>query len=586
MHNTELALSLAKGEMGGERVEYLSIPPLKLLRERVLSATENVQFYHDLYASFGPVPPEDHFLEWFARLPIINKPQLQAAGQAALLNPQYNQSVLVRKPTSGSTGIPFTLLLDNTISNFRKWRFQRPHQQIVKQAPTKLVFLFPWDFLARTPREEITNAVRSSSSPAREEPSAVKEDAEQEKPQPTSSFRVFPKKTKTSKRTQDGGESYVEPVLNRPFTVNSWLPVQQLYEAVSELEPSTLIGFASTIAALARWLLQEDLRIETIKQVWTTSEILSQEGADAIRAVMGCEPLTIYASNEFGFMAWEAQKGEPLCFDSDRLYVEHIKRDVPELAAPGELSRMVVTDLLNDTMPLIRYDIEDVARSRDPVQVTEDLWCATISDLQGKEADMLQTPDGRTVTPFQILGAIRDNLPNAQYRFIGLALDRYVLQYRTGVGFSPGNVEVAVSVLKGILGDGCEIHPQEVDSIAREPSGKLRPLVNLCKTSKAKQRELANTLGVLELLPLSSRDAAASVVRKALGAVLPASNEGELDETHELYADLSINSLRFVHLITQLEQELGQEIDDEDLLDIDLITVADLVNFVTNRIPT
>lgn len=588
MNHTELALSMAVNEMGGEEVEYLPVSPVKLLHERVLSAIENVPFYRELYAPFGPLPADDSFSEWFTRLPVINKPQLQAAGEAALLNQQYNQSALIRKPTSGSTGIPFTLLLDNTISNFRKWRFQRPHQQIVKAPPTKLVFLFPWDFLAKTLREEMIVAVHSSSSPTQqsEEPKTVEQDVKQENPTTISSFRTSPKKTKSTKRAQKGAEVGSESVLNRPFTVNSWLPLEELYEAVDELEPATLIGFASTIASLARWLLQEDLRIPSIQQVWTTSEILSQEGADAIRAAMGCEPLTIYASNEFGFMAWEPRKGEPLCFESDRLHVEHLKRDIPELAAPGELSRMVISDLLNDTMPLIRYDIEDVARANDPVQVTADLWCATISDLQGKEADMLQTLDGRTVTPFRVLGAIKDNLPYAQYRFIGLAPTRYVLQYRAGVGFSPDNIEVVVGVLKGILGTEAEVFTQEVSSIEREASGKLRPLVNLCNTSQAKQRELANRLGVLHLLPLSSMEAAASIVHKTLTAVLPSYNDGKLDESQELYADLSVNSLRFVQLITELENELGQEINDEDLLDTDLITIGDLVKFVSKIIPT
>jgi phenylacetate-CoA ligase len=576
--------------MEGEEVKYLPVSPLELLRERVISAIENVSFYRHLYAPFGPVPADERFLEWFKQLPIINKPQIQAAGPAALFNPQYNQSALIRKPTSGSTGIPFILLLDNTVSNFRKWRFQRPHQQVVKQLPTKLVFLFPWDFLVKSPREEMIRADHHApgSTELTEESQGPKPNLKQESPPPSSSFTTLPKKTRSTKKTapKDNEVEVEESVLNRPFTVNSWLPMEQIYEIVSELEPATLIGFASTIASLARWLLEENQRIPSIKQVWSTSEILSQEGGDAIRAAIGCEPLTIYASNEFGFMAWEARKGDPMCFDSDRLHVEYVKRDAPVLSEIGEVSRMVITDLLNDTMPLIRYDIEDIARSHEPVQVTKDLWCATITDLQGKQADILQLPDGRTVTPFQVLGAIRDHLPHAQYRFIEISTERYILQYRPGVGFSPENIDKVISVVKEILGSDCKILPQEVSSIEREPSGKLRPLINLCNVSETKRRELANRLGILPFLSFSSRDAAISIIQKTLGTVLPAYNSrSKLDESQELYADLAVDSLRFVNLIVELEKELGREINDEDLLDADLITIADLVKFVEGLIP-
>jgi phenylacetate-CoA ligase len=110
-------------------------------------------------------------------------------------------------------------------------------------------------------------------------------------------------------------------------------------------------------------------------------------------------------------MAWQAENSGPLCFESDRLLLETIKRDGLEPAAMGELSRIVVSDLLNDTMPLIRYDIGDIARACEPIQATNDLRCDIISDLQGKEADMLQPPDGRTVTTFHVLGAIRITCP-------------------------------------------------------------------------------------------------------------------------------------------------------------------------------
>ena len=50
--------------------------------------------------------------------------------------------------------------------------------------------------------------------------------------------------------------------------------------------------------------------------------------------------------------------------------------------------------------------------------------------------------------------------------------------------------------------------------------------------------------------------------------------------TAELYADLLIDSRRFLMIIRGLERTLGLEIDDEDLLGVDLITYGDLIKFV------
>lgn len=51
-------------------------------------------------------------------------------------------------------------------------------------------------------------------------------------------------------------------------------------------------------------------------------------------------------------------------------------------------------------------------------------------------------------------------------------------------------------------------------------------------------------------------------------------------DTAELYADLLIDSRRFLMIIRGLERMLGLEVDDEDLLGVDLITYGDLVTFV------
>lgn len=579
MHHTESALTAAMQEVEGGIVGYLPVSPLELLRERVVSAIEQVPFYRDLYAPYGAVPSGPGFLEWFQQLPIVNKSQLQAEGDARLLNSRVTPSELIRRPTSGSTGVPFALLLDSRLFVFRKWRFQRPHQHLVSTAANKLTYVFPWDFVVRTPQEERKLAASSTQGEA-SPPRAPSQTEERELKEHAQRFTAAPKKSKRH-LADSPPETSQKQAANKAFTVNSLLPPSELYATLQELEPESIVGFASVIGALARWMGKEKLQLPTLRQVWTTSEVLSLEGAEAIRETLACEPLEIYASNEFGFMAWQAEKGSPLRIESDRLHLEFLRREGPGLAERGELSRLVVTDLLNDTMPLIRYDIGDVARPRDSVAATKTLACATLDSLEGKEADLLQPPDGRSVTTFQILGAIKDNLPHAQYRFIGLTPERYVMQYVAGVGFEPGNLEKVTARLKDILGDGVEVLTHRTDAIQREPSGKLRPVVNLARVSVGVRRKLAERLGVLHLLGVDEQQLARDVVSAALAKALPTYKEtGALNESLELYADLAISSLQFVQLLSALEKELSQEIDDEDLLDAELVTVGDLVGFI------
>lgn len=81
----------------------------------------------------------------------------------------------------------------------------------------------------------------------------------------------------------------------------------------------------------------------------------------------------------------------------------------------------------------------------------------------------------------------------------------------------------------------------------------------------------------------SHRNLVRSQVFDTLAAVIPADQRPEaLDEEQELYADLGMDSLRFVQLLVELESKLGVNLHDEELLTIELVTVADLVDLVAH----
>ena len=62
------------------------------------------------------------------------------------VNRAYAEAPLVRKQTSGSTGVPFVLFIDERVASFRSWRFRRPHFDAGETSPLSLEFLFPERF--------------------------------------------------------------------------------------------------------------------------------------------------------------------------------------------------------------------------------------------------------------------------------------------------------------------------------------------------------------------------------------------------------------------------------------------------------
>jgi acyl carrier protein len=69
-------------------------------------------------------------------------------------------------------------------------------------------------------------------------------------------------------------------------------------------------------------------------------------------------------------------------------------------------------------------------------------------------------------------------------------------------------------------------------------------------------------------------------VLNALTTVMPDLTAEALTERQELYADLGLDSLGFVRLLIELEGKLGVQLVDEELMTIELVSVADLVDLV------
>jgi acyl carrier protein len=80
--------------------------------------------------------------------------------------------------------------------------------------------------------------------------------------------------------------------------------------------------------------------------------------------------------------------------------------------------------------------------------------------------------------------------------------------------------------------------------------------------------------------PGLDRSQSKSLVLDALAAVIRGLKAEAVDERQELYADLGIDSLAFAQLLVELEGRLNVELSDEDLMTIEFVTVADVIDLV------
>ncbi len=135
---------------------------------------------------------------------------------------------------------------------------------------------------------------------------------------------------------------------------------ENLKRQVAELnkfKPAGLGGYPSSLLLLAREKMAGRLSIKPLFIIFV-GECVTSANRHFIEEAFGCHCFEEYGSTENNVMAVECKKGW-LHYSSDWFVIEPVARDYSPIKA-GEISATIlVTNLMNKLMPLIRYDQGD-----------------------------------------------------------------------------------------------------------------------------------------------------------------------------------------------------------------------------------
>jgi phenylacetate-CoA ligase len=234
--------------------------------------------------------------------------------------------------------------------------------------------------------------------------------------------------------------------------------------------PSALSYFAQHVAARGGG---RDLRLRAI---FTTGEMLYPDQRNLLQETFGCPVVNEYGSSECGFMAGECPSGG-LHIAAENILLEF----VPVSAGSGsEHTEIVVTDLNNYAMPLIRYRIGDLGSPGGPCACGRAL--PTLALRVGRSEDLVTLPDGRKIDGAVFGAAVEDLVRRGvavrQFRAIQHAPDRVEVLIVTANPRHPA-LERLRDDLETMLGGALTVVVTPVEHVPVEASGKLRRFVSL-----------------------------------------------------------------------------------------------------------
>lgn len=235
-----------------------------------------------------------------------------------------------------------------------------------------------------------------------------------------------------------------------------------------------MMGYSSTLDAFRKYFEKngyDNAKGCNLYGIVGGSTMLYDETRAAMEKAFGCRCYSRYANEENGFLGQDDKENNVFLMNRADYFTEVLMMDSDEPAQLGEIGRIVITDLWNYAMPMIRYDTGDVG-AWVRYQGTERL---AIGNFGGRSVDMIFNVAGETVSPHSISTAMWSYKNVQQYQFAQIGKGQYEMRLNA---VSAVNEEQLIADLKKVVGEKATITLKYYDEIPVLASGKRRYVVN------------------------------------------------------------------------------------------------------------
>ena len=391
---------------------------------------ENNDYYRRRFIETGIKPSQMNSYADFLKIPILEKEELRKNVKFMISN--SNKDIIESRKTSGSTGIPLEILKGRDSYGRNRALFHRYYAWYGIEIGDRQARFFghPVTFKARL-KENIQDILLNKIR--------------------------------------------LDPVF---LTTRNMI---NFYKRLKKEKPKYFYGYPSAIYEFAKFMDNNSFNPQKlcIKVIITTGETLYKFQKDFLEAFFKVKVVNEYGCSECGIIAFECPNGG-LHLSTDNLLIEILKNGIP--AQPGETGEVVITELFNYFVPIIRYKIGDLAKvsEKQYCQCGKGLTC--IDSIEGRESQFINLPNGRKVHT-ELFHYISDGLSQnngsiKQFRVIQDKELEFTVEYISDGNSVDRSLNYMREKLKQFIGQDITINFKGVESFKRDNSGKLRYFVS------------------------------------------------------------------------------------------------------------
>lgn len=330
-------------------------------------------------------------------------------------------------------------------------------------------------------------------------------------------FNIFHDKNKRARNTADtiyfakktgfnvGERLYYLRLWDKQYKKSDWLSWMQNIDMQSvddlgekEIEAwinkfskdsstKSLLAYTSALRSIIKYMDANKFKPLNTK---VNSVIAIAEGLDdyvrqGVQKYFNAEIVSRYSNSENGIIAQQpfGSRNFEINWASYHVEILDLNKDIP--VKEGESGRIVITDLFNYCMPMVRYDTGDIGR-----MVRDAEGRLVFSQIEGRKMDMFTNTKGEYVSS-HIVHHILQFSEIDQFQFIEEENNEYIIKLKVSDRFDYANEEKLINRYREYFGEDAKIKVVYVADIPLLRSGKRKLVIN--NAMKSHNRDKANS---------------------------------------------------------------------------------------------
>jgi len=254
--------------------------------------------------------------------------------------------------------------------------------------------------------------------------------------------------------------------------------LMELVDRLKRFRPVLIDGYAEIFNFLAHYARRHGIKGLEPKAIMTSAQIMPPQVREVIESEFRTHVFDKYGSREFSGIAYECDHHNGHHVMAESYIVEILKDGRP--AKAGQLGEVVITDLNNFVVPLVRYRIGDLAVAVDPNDVCScGRGLPRIGRIEGRAQAIVLCANGTWLPGTFFAHFFKEyDFSVRHYHVVQREEGAIELKIVPEAGYSRSVEEQIVQGLKKFIGERMRIDVQLVDQIPLVRTGKRTGVVS------------------------------------------------------------------------------------------------------------